>query len=71
MANLDPWGMVGRIYKGDYLTLLHAKYKSSRPHGFRKKYFYFLPIVSLWELMTPPGVANLDPMGMIGKIYVG
>ena len=24
MANLDPRGMVGRIYVGDHLTLLHT-----------------------------------------------
>ena len=25
MANLDPWGMVGRIHEGDHLTLLNTK----------------------------------------------
>ena len=25
VANLDPRGMVGRIYVGDHLTLLHTK----------------------------------------------
>ena len=29
VANLDPRGMVGRIYVGDHLTLLHTKYLSS------------------------------------------
>ena len=56
VANVDPRGMVGRIYKGDYMymfeTLLHTKYKSSGPHDFGD-FFYVLPIVSLWELMTP------------------
>ena len=37
MANLDPSGMVGRIYVGDHLTLLHTKYLSSGPYGFKKK----------------------------------
>ena len=36
LAHLDTRGMVGRIYKGNYLTLLHTKYKSSGPHGFRE-----------------------------------
>ena len=26
VVNLDPRGMVGRIYVGDHLTLLHIKY---------------------------------------------
>ena len=39
LANLDPRGMVGRIYVGDHLTLLHTKYLSSGPQGFRKEDF--------------------------------
>ena len=38
MANLDPRGMVGRIYVGDRLTLLHTKYLSSEPYGFREDF---------------------------------
>ena len=34
LANLDPRGMVCRIYVGDYLLLLHTKYLSSGPYGF-------------------------------------
>ena len=33
VANLDPRGMVSRIYKGNRLTLLNTKYLSSGPHG--------------------------------------
>ena len=52
-GKFGPRGMVGRIYKGDYLKLLHIKYKSSGPHGFReRRFFYVFPIVSPWELMT-------------------
>ena len=36
--NLDPRGMVGRIHVGDHLTLLHTKYLSSGPYGFRKDF---------------------------------
>ena len=51
MASLDPRGMVGRIYVGYYLTLLHTKYLSSWPHGFREEYFLsFFPLISLSEL---------------------
>ena len=35
VANLDPRGMVGRIYVGAHYTLLHTKYVSSRFHGFK------------------------------------
>ena len=39
VTNLDPRGIVGRIYVGDHLTLLHSKYISSGPHGFREEDF--------------------------------
>ena len=47
---MDPRGTVGRIYKEDHYTLLHTKYESSGPCGFREDFFYVFPIVSLWEL---------------------
>ena len=31
----------------------------------------FFSIISLWELMSPRGMANWDPRGMVGRIYVG
>ena len=39
VANLDPSGMVGRIYLGDHQTLLHTKSVGSGPHGFREEDF--------------------------------
>ena len=33
VANLDHRGMIGRIYVGYHLTLLHTKYTSFRPFG--------------------------------------
>ena len=66
--------MIGRNYKGAYLTLLHTKYKSSGPHGFREERFFFFYIFSYYKSMEandPRGVANLHPRGMIGRIYVG
>ena len=39
VANLDLRGMVGRIYVGDCLTLLHTKYLSFEPYGFREEDF--------------------------------
>ena len=64
--------MVGRIYVGDHWPLLHTKYMSYGPHGFREEdSFKVFPIISLWELMTPQSMANLDPRGFIDRIYVG
>ena len=46
--------------------------KALRPHGFREEDFFMcFPIISLWRPITPRGVANLDPRGMIGRIYEG
>ena len=39
VANLDPRGMIGRIYVEYHLTLLHTKYTSFRPCGFREEDF--------------------------------
>ena len=35
VANLDSRCMVGMIYVGEHLTLLHTKYLSYGPYGFR------------------------------------
>ena len=46
IANLDPRGMVGRIHVGDHQKLLHFKYLSCGPHGFRRDdYFFSITIV--------------------------
>ena len=37
---MDPRGTVGRIYKEDHYTLLHTKYDSSGPCGFREEDFF-------------------------------
>ena len=39
VANLDPRGMIGRIYVEYHLTLLHTKYSSFGPCGFREEDF--------------------------------
>ena len=38
-GQFGPRGMVGRIYVGDHLILLHTKYLSNGPYGFRKEDF--------------------------------
>ena len=39
VANLDPRGMIGRIYVDYHLPLLHTKYTSFSPCGFREEDF--------------------------------
>ena len=39
VADLDPRGMIGRIYVEYHLTLLHTKYTSFRPCGFIEEEF--------------------------------
>ena len=57
MANLDPRGMFGRIYE------LNIKLWASWFHS--SVIVYILPIIILWT-----SVANVYPMGMIGRIFV-
>ena len=55
-AIFDPRGMVDRIYKEDHYTLLHTKYESSGPCGFREEDLMFFP-------MTPAGRGQYGPQG--------
>ena len=71
VASLDPRDMVGRIYVGDHLTLLHTKYLCSGPYGFREEDFLSISHYKSVDANEPRGVANLDPRGMVGRIYVG
>ena len=71
MATLDPRDMVGRIYEGDCKRLLHTKYKSSGPHGFREEDCLCFSYCKTMGVNDPRSVVNLDPRGMIGRIYVG
>ena len=71
VASLEPWGLIGRIYVGDQNTLLHTKYISCGPHGFREEnLFQVFPIMSMGA-NGPWSVANLDQRGVVGWIYVG
>ena len=71
VANLDPRGMNDRIYVGDHLTLLHAKYLSSGPSSFREEDFLRFSHCKSMGANEPWRVANFDPRGMVGRIYVG
>ena len=70
VPSLEPRSMVGRIYVGTHLMLLYTKYLSSGPYGFREDFLRFFHYKSMGanELR---GVANFDPRGMVGRIYVG
>ena len=71
-ANLDPRGIVGRIYVGDHQTSLHTCFVSYAPHSFREEDFLmFFSYIALYKHMTPWGEASLEPSGFVSKIYVG
>ena len=57
-AIFDPRGMVVRIYREDHYTLLHTKYESSGPCGFREDVLCF----SHDDPMTP-GLGLYGPQG--------
>ena len=63
VANLDPRGMVGRIYAGDHLTLLHTKYLSSGPYGFREENFLSFSHFKSIGVNEPWGVGKFGPKG--------
>ena len=63
VAILDPRGLNGRNFVG---LLLHAKYISCAPHGFREEDILSFPIISLLELLIP-GRDQFGPHGLIGK----
>ena len=63
--------MVGRIYVDDHLTLLHTKYWSSGPYGFREEDFLSISQYKSMGANEPWGMASLDARGMVGRIYVG
>ena len=71
MASLEPRGLIDRIYVGDPYTLLHSKYISSGPHGFREEDFLSFSHYKSVGADDPWGVASLDPRGLVGRIYVG
>ena len=50
---------------------LHTKYMSCGPHGFREEDFLRFSHYKSMGANDPQGMANLDPRGMDGRIYVG
>ena len=51
--------------------MLHTKYISCGPHGFRKKDFLGFSHFKSVVANDPQGTANLHHRGMVGRIYVG
>ena len=70
MASLEPRSLNSRIYVGGLLALLHTKYISCGPHGFREEDFLSFSHYKSMGVNDPRGVANLDPRGLNGRIYV-
>ena len=65
-----PGSRLAGIIKGLTKRCFTQNIKALGLMVLEKKIFYvFFPIVSLWRPMTPRGVVNLDPRGMIGRIY--
>ena len=55
--------MVGRIYAGDHLTLLHTKYLSSGPHGFKEEdVLSFFPHYNSMGAICCLGNQNSNPI---------
>ena len=67
-TSLNPRGLTGRIYVGED-TLLHTKYISCGSDGFREDLLSFSHYKSV-GVNDLQGMANLDPKGVVGKIYV-
>ena len=70
VAKFDPRGMNGTIYVEDHQPLLHTKYQSCGPCGFREIDFFSFSNCKSMETIHPRGVAKFDPRGMAGTIYV-
>ena len=62
--------MICRSYVGYHLLLIHTKNKSSGPHCLREEVFFLFSYYLTMGGDDPRGVVNLDPRGMIGRIYV-
>ena len=71
MASLGPRGLIGRSYVGDHETLLHTKYISSGPHGFREEDFLSFSHYKSMGVHDPLGHGQFGPQGLIGRIFVG
>ena len=61
-VSLNPRGLIDRIYLEDYYTLIHTKYISCVPHGFRNEDFKgFFSNYKSMESHDLRGGASLNP----------
>ena len=63
VANLDSRSMIGRIYLGYHLLLLHTQYTRFILVVLEKIVFIVFPILSLRQIITPPGHGQFGPQG--------
>ena len=68
---LTPGSQLAGIIKGLIKYCFTQNIKALGLMVSEKKIFMSFPIISLWRPMIPRGMANLDPRGMIGRIYKG
>ena len=71
VASMDPMGYDWQDYVGCHQILLNTKIQALGLVVSDKEIILHFPTVSLLNMMTPRGLANLDPRGIIGRIYVG
>ena len=60
VASLDPKGLIGSIYVGDHKTLLHTRYISCGPHGFREDFLNFFSILKVYVSHMLPWQPNIQ-----------
>ena len=63
VANLDPRGMIGRIYVEYHLTLLHTKYTSFRTCCFKEEDFLIFNHYKPMADNDAPGRGQFGPQG--------
>ena len=54
VANLDPRSIIGRIYVEYHLTCYTLNIQALGHVVLEKKIFKCFPMLSLWQIMTPP-----------------
>ena len=72
-GQFGPRVTIGRNYKGALTK--HCFTQNIKTLGWmvseKKIFFTFFSYYKSMEANDPPGLANLDPRGMIGRIYEG
>ena len=59
-ANLNPRGMVGRIFAMNHNALLHTKYRSCGLHGFTQN----IKVIPHYKSMEAPRHGQFGPQGL-------